>query len=174
MTEVSRQTDWYAIHTKPSAELLAEFNIERLAVPVFFPKVQQVKRVFGVRKQVMKPLFPGYIFARFCPFKYLHLIHYARGVRRVVGAGEVPVPVDKEIIDLLRSRQANRGYVSLGTKQPETGDRVVVTKEGPLQGLNGIFEHELDDQQRVSILLEAIHYRPRMVIEKCYLQAAKV
>ena len=52
----------------------------------------------------------------------------------------------------------------------QRGDRVVV-QEGPLQGLSGIFEQALDERERVVILLEAIRYQARVLIEKRYLKA---
>ena len=41
------------------------------------------------------------------------------------------------------------------------------------RSLRGIFDRELDDQQRVMILLEAIHYKPRMIIERHFVQLAR-
>ena len=78
-------------------------NIERLGLEVFLPRMKKTKSVWGVAQIVIKPLFSGYLFARFSPATYLHLIQYARGVRRVVGNGERPLPVDDEIIMAVRS-----------------------------------------------------------------------
>ena len=44
-------------------------------------------------------------------------------------------------------------------------------REVPLQGLSGIFEQTLDKRERVVILLEAIRYQARVLIEKRYLKA---
>lgn len=115
-------------------------------------------------------MFSGYLFARFCPATYLHLIHYARGVRRVVGNGERPLPVDDEIIEAVRSGIGKEGYVQLQPKAMRRGDRVMVY-EGPLQGLKGVLEQDMGDRERVVILLEAIEYQARLLIEKRYLKA---
>jgi len=168
--DYSRETNWYAIQTKPCREVAAAMNIKRLGLEVFLPQVKQQKRVWGVEQMVMKPLFAGYLFARFSPAAYLHLIHYARGVRRVVGSGKSPLPVDAEIILAIRLRIGEDGYVRLEPEPMQRGDRVVV-QEGPLQGLSGIFEQALDERERVVILLEAIRYQARVLIEKRYLKA---
>jgi transcriptional antiterminator RfaH len=133
--------------------------------------MKQEKLVWGVPQRVIKPLFPGYLFARFCPAAYLHLIQYARGVRRVVSAGETPLPVDEEIIRAIQLRIGEEGYVRIEPKPLQPGDRVIV-HEGPLQGLMGIFERELSDRERVMLLLEAIEYQARVLIERRYLKAA--
>ena len=173
MIERSQETRWYAVNTKPSGEALAAFNIERLSLPVFFPKIERQSFVFGAFRKGMGPLFPGYIFACFCPATYLRLIQYAPGVKRVVGAGDVLLPVDDDIIRSIQSRQADDGFIRLSAKDPEVGDPVVITQEGSLQGLRGIFDRELHDKQRVMVLLEAIHYKPRMIIDKRHVQSAK-
>lgn len=165
-----RETNWYAIQTKPSREGVAAMNIKRLGLEVFLPQVKQQKRVWGVTQMVMKPLFTSYLFARFSPAAYLHLIHYARGVRRVVGSGNSPLPVDDQIILAIRLGIGEGGYERVEPQPMQRGDRVVV-QEGPLQGLSGIFEQALDERERVVILLEAIAYQARVLIEKRYLKA---
>jgi transcriptional antiterminator RfaH len=174
MVDLWRETNWYAVHTKPFAEELAAFNVGRLGLQVFFPKLERQKLLLGVPRKTIKPLFPGYFFARFTPCHYLHVIHYARGVRSVVGPGDTPWPVDEEIIYAIQSRQGNEGYVHLERVALRAGDRVIITQKGSLHGVSGVFERELDDQQRVTILLEAIHYRARMIIEARHVQAATV
>jgi transcriptional antiterminator RfaH len=165
-----RDTNWYAIHTKPCREVVAAMKIKRLGVEVFLPQVKQQKRVWGVTQMVIKPLFAGYLFARFSPAAYLHLIHYARGVQRVVGSGNSPLPVDDRIILAIRLRISEEGYVRIKPQPMQRGDRVVV-QEGPLQGLSGIFEQALDDRERAVILLEAIAYQARVLTEKRSLKA---
>ncbi len=165
-----QETNWFAIHTKACREGVAAMNIERMGLEVFLPQIREEKRVWGVAQMVIKPLFSGYLFARFCPAAYLHLIQYARGVRRVVGSGEKPLPVDEEIILAIRSRIGEEGYVRIESEPMQRGDRVIV-QEGPLQGLSGIFEQALDERERVVILLETIAYQARLLIEKRYLKA---
>jgi transcriptional antiterminator RfaH len=162
-------TNWYAIHTHPCREAVAAMNIERLGLEVFLPKIKDTKTVWGVAQMVIKPLFSGYLFARFSPATYLHLIQYARGVRRVVGNGERPLPVDDEIIMAVRAGMDEDGYLHITPRPLRRGDRVMV-QDGPLQGLIGTLDQEMDDRQRVIILLEAIEYQARILIEKRYLE----
>lgn len=146
-------------------------NIQRLGLEVLLPQIRTQKIVWGLPQRAIKPLFPSYLFARFCPATYLHSIQYARGVRQVVRGGSLPLPIDEEIIQVIKSEVGENGFVDLQPRSLQPGDRVVV-KEGPLQGLKGLFKQELSDKQRVVVLLETIQYQARVLIEKGNLQYA--
>jgi transcriptional antiterminator RfaH len=167
-----RELNWYAVYSRPGREDQAAMNIGCLRLDLLLPKREAEKLVWGVPHQVLRPLFPRYLFVRFCPATHLHLIRYARGVSRIVSAGDVPLPVDAEIIRAIRSRICEQGFVKLGPQTLHPGERVII-QEGACRGLSGIFERELKDRERVILLLEAIEYQARVVIEKRYLKAAE-
>ena len=146
-------------------------HIRRLGLEVLLPKIRREKWVWSTPQTTIKPLFPGYLFARFCPATFLHMMRYVRGARRVVSAGGLPLPVDEEIISTIRSQLGSDGCATLSTEALRAGDHVTV-REGPLQGLVGIFEREVDDSNRVMVLLQAIEYQARLRIEKRYLKAS--
>ena len=50
----------------------------------------------------LKPLFPGYFFARFDPVEHLRNVHYARGVAYIVRCKGVPVHVSPQVMIELR------------------------------------------------------------------------
>jgi transcriptional antiterminator RfaH len=167
--KIWHETNWYAIQTKVACENLAAMNIGRLAVEVLLPKMRQERQVYGAPRLVTKPLFASYLFARFCPARDLHSIRYARGVRRVVGAGATLFPVDEPIIQTILARLDADGYVKPADETFHPGERVRV-ESGPLKGLTGIFDREMDDRKRVVILLEAIEYQARAVLEKQFVK----
>jgi transcriptional antiterminator RfaH len=173
MTDLWTQTNWYAIQTKPYREDQAASNIGRLGVTVFLPKMKKEKRTFSRRLVTFKPLFPGYIFARFCPSPHLHSIQYARGVNRIVCADGLPIPVDEEIISMIHSRIGEDGFVNLGLCELKKGQDVQIT-DGPLQGLVGIFEPDLSDRDRATILFTTVEYQLRALVEKSRLSAVTV
>lgn len=164
-SDVWGRENWYAIQSKPSREDEAAGNIRRLGLPVFLPKMRREKLQFGRRRVNVKPLFPGYLFARFCLSPYLHAIRYARGVNRVVSTGELPVPLSDEVISTIESRIGKDGFVEV-TPTPFARGQEVVISEGPLQGLVGVFEGDLSDRERASILLRTVEYHARVLIEK--------
>jgi transcriptional antiterminator RfaH len=166
-----QRDNWFAIHTKPCQEEVAAMHIRRLGLEVLLPKILREKRVWNTTRRSVKPLFPGYLFAKFSPATFLHIIRYVRGARTVVSAGGLPLPVDEEIIWTIRSEMGSEGYAQVKSEPLRPGDEVMVN-QGPLQGLTGIFERELDDSKRVSVLLKAIEYQARLTIERDYLGAA--
>jgi transcriptional antiterminator RfaH len=153
---------WYAVHTKPRQEDVAEATLREFGLPTFNPKLKERKIVRGVRQEVIKPLFPGYLFTQFRCDLFLRAVKYARGVRNVVGAGATPTPVDEEIIGIIHSRMKN-GYVLIEPPALQPGDPVMV-EEGPLRGFVGIFEREMKGSERVVVLLNTIKYQARIVI----------
>jgi transcriptional antiterminator RfaH len=171
MSDYARSINWFVVHTKPCREEMAARNIGRLGVEVFLPKIRHECVVKDVIETRTKPLFPCYLFARFCPLTFLHLIQYARGVRRVVSAGEAPLPVEEEVILTLRGRLTDTGHVRPEPRTLLAGTRVQV-KEGPLRGLIGVLEQEMSDQERVMILLEAVHCQIRLMLERRALSTA--
>lgn len=162
--QFSRQMFWYAIHTKPRQEALAELNLQSLGLPTFNPKLKEKKLIRGVRQEVVKPLFPNYIFCKFRCQEYFRAVKYSRGVRGVIGAGDTPTPVDDEIINIINERMRG-GYVVIEPPRLQPGDAVVV-EDGPLQGFIGIFERETKDSERVVILLNTIKFQARVVMER--------
>lgn len=163
-----RDTNWFAIHAKPCREELAAAYVSRLGLEVFLPKIKQSAVLWGKRESVLKPLFPNYLFARFCPANYLHLVQYARGVRCVVSAGDLPLPVDDKDIDLIRDRIAADGTVKMNVEQVRLGQKVAI-EAGPFKGIDGIFERKINDRQRVLLLLDAVHHHAHMLVEQRYL-----
>lgn len=157
---------WYAVHTKPRQEDVAERNLQQRGLITFNPRLETIRLLGGKPHSQGKPLFPGYIFSRFDPVVSLRLVRYSPGVRDVVRSGGEPIPVADEIIELIASRMCD-GYIRL-EPQFRPGDRVRI-ESGPLSGLTGIFEQEMSDRQRVMILLATIEYHARVVIEKSWL-----
>lgn len=160
---------WYAVYTKPKREDGAASALRNAGVEVFNPKLKQRKYSKGAYKDMIGPLFPCYLFVRFEATAPSRMIKYTRGIRKIVG-GDSPWPVPDEIIDLLKSREED-GLIALKPPELRGGDRVKIT-QGPMQGLDGIFEREIGGQERVILLLNAIEYQARVVIEKSFLMKA--
>lgn len=157
---------WYAVYTKHRREDAVTYSLEKAGFEVFNPMLKQRKYLHGVYRDVIDHLFPCYIFVRFEPATAFHMIKYTRGVRRIVG-GDSPWPVSDEIIDLIKSNEKD-GIITIKPPELRYGDKVAI-KDGPLQGLTGIFEKEINGQERVILLLSAIEYQARIVIEKSFL-----
>lgn len=163
-----RDVNWFAIHAKHSREDVAASYVSLMGLEVFLPKIKQSTLLWGKPQLVLKPLFPNYLFARFCPAQYLHLVQFARGVRSVVSAGDLPLPVDKNDIDLIRDRIVADGTIEMNTDRIHPGQEVAV-HAGPFKGLRGVFERNINDRDRVLLLLDAVHHHAHVLIEHRYL-----
>jgi transcriptional antiterminator RfaH len=157
---------WYALYTKPKQESRAEYNLKAWRVETFLPKIKGRRRDFlGERSTpVVKPLFPGYIFARFDPEALLHKIVFTRGVQSVVSFGGTPTPVEDEIINLLLTRVGDDGTVKL-CEEFKPGDRVVI-QEGPFKNFVGVLDGNVKEAERVRILLLAISSQIHVTVAK--------
>lgn len=169
---ISRGLRWYAIQTKPREEERADGNLRAWGVETFAPRIKEgrVNQFSNRLAFVDKPLFPGYIFARFDLNSSLHKINGTRGVQTVVGFGDGPLPVDDQIIDMIRSR-TNQGGLVQPREDFEPGGELTI-KDGPLKGLVGVLERKMKDTERVMLLLTCVNYQGHFVIERERLKRA--
>jgi transcriptional antiterminator RfaH len=156
--------NWYAIHTKPRQESLAVINLQHEGVEVFFPKLRRKRTIRRVRKWVTGPLFPCYVFGRFDIKQSARLVKYAGGVTNIVSFGGKPAMVDDAIIAAIHEH-AEKDVVTIQASPFKAGD-IVEIQTGPLRGLQGIFEREMSDRDRVVILLETLAKGTRVQVSR--------
>jgi transcriptional antiterminator RfaH len=156
--------NWYAIHTKPRQEALAQMGLRREGIETFYPKLRRRKTIRRVRKWVTGPLFPCYIFAKFDVVVSGRLVKYANGITNIVSFGGKPAIVDAAIISAIEDH-AEDNVVTLSPPSFTPGDRVEI-QTGPLRGLQGVFESELSDRDRVIVLLEVLAQGARVEIPR--------
>jgi transcriptional antiterminator RfaH len=159
-----RVLHWYAIHAHARQEVRAENNLLAWNVETFLPRYLS-RRCQGFRVEpvcTVKPLFSGYLFARFDAEAMFHNIRYTRGVHSIVSLGGQPTPVDDAVISMIMSRRGEDGFVRLGG-EINPGDDVVV-RDGTFSGFEGVFERRMKDSERVMILLKTVAHQFRVVL----------
>ena len=154
---------WFVVNTKPKNENRATHNLEGGAFDVLNPKLKLRKYKEGHFVEVIEPLFPNYIFVRFHPIDDFHMVKYTRGVTRIVIFGGKLVPLQDEFIEFIKGKLTD-GMAHIEKKQFKKGEKVFI-KDGPFKGLGGVFERELEGEQRAMILLEGISFYAKMVID---------
>jgi transcriptional antiterminator RfaH len=163
----SDEMQWFAIRARTGAEAVAELNLRALPIETLLPLVRRpVHHATRASRMVLRPLFPGYLFARFCTAVSLRAVKYSRAVLRVVGGDGQPWPVDDAIIADLRERIGPEGYIEIGQRAFRMGDSVRITA-GPLSGWAGVFDCELSDTQRVVILIETLQHGRVVIPRDC-------
>src|ERR1041385_6936479 len=160
----SRSMNWFAIHTKPRQEAVAESSLQREGIETFSPKLRRRKTVRRVRRWVTGPLFPNYIFGRLEFTRSGRLVKYANGVVNVVSFCGQPAIVDESIIRSIQDH-CEENVVTIQPPELRPGE-VVEIKAGPLMGLQGIFERAMPDRDRVVILLETLAKGARVQVSR--------
>lgn len=88
---------WYCIRAKPRMETVAAATLQTLdSVEVFLPRTIRPKKI---KSTPIKPLFPGYFFARFdpekfqCSHRYKHIQNHAKvsNKRQILCKSEYPL-----------------------------------------------------------------------------------
>lgn len=130
---------WYAVHTRSRHERKVRTELERQQFEAFLPEYRTWSRRRDRRKQILKPLFPGYLFVRskMSSAERLAILQTA-SVVRLVGIGYEPVPVPDHEVESIKILL--RGAADARPAAPlKVGQRVQVM-EGPLSGVIGIVE----------------------------------
>lgn len=147
---------WYLIYTKPKKELLVKDNLSIGNIESFCPTIEEYRWKCGRLAPSIKPFFPGYIFANLSLSSDYYRVKWMQGVKKFISFGELPVPVDDQLIDLLRS-YANKDDL-MKKKSLEKGDRIKI-KSGLFKGLIGIIENDVPPLGRVKVLMDMIEYQ---------------
>lgn len=157
---------WYVVHTHPKQEDRTTSNLQVQGIETLSPKlrVKRYNQFTGQLIRAVRPLFPSYIFARFKFNDSYHRVRFTKGAHSLVSFNNGPAPVDDEVVDLIRARLGSDGLVIMG-EELTPGDEVVIN-EGRFQNFCGIFEREMEDADRVRILLNTVSFQPHVVVDR--------
>jgi len=164
---------WFAVQTRPNAETVAEGQLRLISVETLLPLARaSVRHATRSPRLVLRPLFPGYLFARFCTAISLRAVNASRGVLRVLGsAPDRPWPIEDAVMSSIHVRLGTEGFVEINERPLGAGDLVRVTA-GPLAGWSGVFDCALSDAQRVVILIKTLQ-QGRVVIQRDCLELSE-
>ena len=150
------ETNWYVVHTYSGYENKVKANIEKtienrklqdqiLEVSVLMQDVIEVKN--GVKKQVQKKLFPGYVLLNMeMNDDTWYVVRNTRGVTGFVGPGSKPVPLtDIEMRNMGIKNKSNEILIDF-----EVGDTIIVTS-GAWENTTGNIKQINNHKQVVTI-----------------------
>jgi transcription antitermination factor NusG len=143
---------WFVARVHPHRENTAQLNLHRLGFRSFAPRMRRTVRHARKLRNVVAPLFPGYIF----PILDLsrdrwRCVNSTFGVASLIMGVEQPIPVPQGIVETLVAATESSGTVRLGSDL-EIGQQVRILS-GPFVEILCRVVH-LDDRGRVRVLLE--------------------
>ncbi len=159
-----RASHWYVAQTHPRAEAKAAEHLTRQGFGVYLPHFRK-KRRHARRIDVVKaPLFPRYLFVSIDVATQRWLsIQSTVGVARLICHGEAPAPVQRGIIETLRQREDDDGFITLPPRLFKPGEELRVL-DGAFTGTFGLFEG-MTDSERVTILLDLLGRKVRVTLD---------
>jgi transcriptional antiterminator RfaH len=163
---------WYAVHTRPNAEVKALENLLCQGYHAYLPRYRAQISHARRLQTVLRPLFPRYLFAgvdrgamRWRP------ILSTVGVSGVVRSGDEPAPVAPEIVAALRAQESAGALDGLARRRlPPVGEPVRISGGAFADMVGRLLE--LRDQDRVVVLLELLGRKVRAQIEAASVEAA--
>ena len=148
---LERGERWFVARVHPHRENSAQFNLDRLGFRSFAPRVRRTVRHARKLRNVLAPLFPGYIFLILDLSKdRWRAVNSTFGVASLIMGAEQPMPAPCGVVEALVISESS-GLVSLENGL-EIGQKVRILS-GPFAETLCRLAH-LGDRGRVRVLLE--------------------
>ena len=156
---------WFLVHTQPKSESRAELHLGWQGFRTHFPTIQKTIRHARQLRTVRAPLFPRYLFVLFdIATQPWRPIRSTIGVNHLVCQGESPASVCHGVVDGLKGREDEKGFIKLiNPLRFVRGDQVRVL-DGVFSNWVGLFEG-MTDEERVTVLLELLGRKVRVVMD---------
>ncbi|SFH79609.1 transcription/translation regulatory transformer protein RfaH [Modicisalibacter xianhensis] len=154
---------WYVIQCKGGESFRAAEHLGNQGYRVFHPVLQVQKKRRGKLCWIEEPLFPYYLFIRLDRIaSNWRPIRSTRGVLKLVGFGDDPLPVDDGLVDVLLD-SASREAGSQDTHVYFRAGEIVEITEGPFRALQAVFESQ-KGEERAIVLLNMLHQQQRLEV----------
>ena len=131
----TRSVSWFALQIRARQEFRISEHLQSNGFEGFLPTYRCSRRWSDRIKEVVSPLFPGYLFCRFDPLDRLPILKIP-GVIQIVGFNRQPIPVDEDEIRAIQALVAS-GIPNQPCPYLKIGDTVQI-ESGPLRGLEGL------------------------------------
>jgi transcriptional antiterminator RfaH len=167
IVEQHRQSDkkWYAVLTKVRSEESAQIHLNTKGIEVFHPKL--ILPIARSGRHIVS-LFPNYLFVRIdASSSEYYQVAWCSGVKRLVGFGGLPSPVEDSVVDFIREQADPRGLI-MAKSNLKVGDEVQITN-GPFKGLIGIIQEPPDTRSRVKVLMALLSRHVQVEVPAAYI-----
>jgi transcription antitermination factor NusG len=142
---------WYALRVRPRHEKSVSHLLKAKGYPELLPLYKERHQWADRAKDVVLPLFPGYLFCHFNPSDRI-IVEDTPGVMGVVRTRSSLLPVDESEIRALQ--QALSSNLELEPSPQIAAGTIVRVIEGPLFGVTGpLVQHKNSTKLVISISL---------------------
>jgi len=145
---------WFVVQTKPGNEHRVETNLFNQEIEAFLPLLETFQYSHGETVQKIKPLFSNYLFAKLDIDLHYYKVKWTRGVSKILGVGNEPIPISEKVIQTIKARMGENNAVKLDEGLEE--GNIVQFTSGPFKDLMGVFDKKMSDGKRVRVLLTLI------------------
>jgi transcriptional antiterminator RfaH len=165
-------SQWHVVHTHARAEAKAAAHLARQGYEIYLPRYLKRRRHARRVEAVSAPLFPRYCFVAIDRLSQRwRAIASTVGVAHLVCAGEEPAAVPARIVNEIRAREDEHGFVRLDPlARFAPGDKVRVVG-GVFSDCVGLFQ-DMTDRERVTVLLELLGRKVKVTLDGAALDAA--
>jgi len=164
--------EWHVVHTHAHAEKKAAAHLARQGYEIYLPRYLKRRRHARRLETVSAPLFPRYCFVAIDRLtQRWRSICSTVGVAHLVCNGEEPAAVPARVIEEIRRREDESGFVRLD-QAPRfvPGDQVRIVG-GIFTDCVGLFQ-DMADRDRVTVLLELLGRKVKVTLDGAALDAA--
>ena len=169
---MERGSRWYVVQTHVNSEAKAAANLCRQGFTVYLPRY--LKRRSHARKvdTVARALFPRYLFVAIdLATQRWRAIQSTLGVSHLVGWSGQPASVEDGVINALKGREDEGGFVKLARRSAfSPGDKVRIVEGAFIDNL--AFVEGVSDHERVAVLLDLLGRKVRVLVGADLIAAA--
>lgn len=151
-----RNKAWYLVQCRPRQDERAEHHLRRQGYTCFRSTCQREQPHREQRRLISESLFPGYLFIQLSALDNWGPLRSTRGVSRVVGFGDKPLPIRQAVIEELQTRDGQ----PLVNPRLHAGETVRI-QHGPLAHLEAVFM-AMQGQERVLLLMNLLQREQRI------------
>jgi transcriptional antiterminator RfaH len=145
---------WAVVNSHPHKERIALENLERQEFQTYCPLVRRRRSHARRVSDVLRPLFPGYLFVRVNPeVQRWRSVLSTSGVRAVVRCGDRLSLIEDSFVRSLRAREAD-GVITRPPSPYQIGQQVRMAG-GVFDGLVATII-EMDDRDRLTVLMDLL------------------
>jgi transcriptional antiterminator RfaH len=154
---------WSVVNSQPQREHIALENLARQAFHAYCPMMRKRVRHARRTQEMLRPLFPGYLFVRVNPnLQRWRPILGTYGVRTLVCCGDRPSLLDDGFVEGLKAREIDGAIVR--PARPYAPGQQVTMAGGVFDGLIATIL-EMDEKLRLVVLMDLLNRSTKVRVD---------